>query len=438
MTVESITQPEVRTEPCAARPADVVKARPSVRRRLRRGIYHAAIRTMMFGYTLTLALARTLRRPPGRVAAGQKQTILLTGRFEADNWARAHLQPLAAAKNCERLFVVSTYPVPEMPNVTPIYPSRWMIKWFGATQARLLVFCAWAIRHRPHVIGGFHLLVNGLASILLARAIRTRSMYFCVGGPVEALDGGIRGEPGPFASMETRDAYVEKCLLNALRNCQLIITMGTRAKEFFRERDVMSECHVVAGGIDGARFSTPSSGRDIDIVFVGRLAEIKQVDILLRAIAILRSQRTIRAAIVGDGPLRGSLESLASELGISADVRFTGRQADVAAWLRRSKVFVLTSRSEGLSLALMEAMTCGVPAVVPDVGDLGDLVRHGCNGFLASDHRPETFAGYLEELLSDEDRLRSSSRAALESMKPYAPADVARRWDAILAGEAES
>ena len=56
---------------------------------------------------------------------------------------------------------------------------------------------------------------------------------------------------------------------------------------------------------------------------------------------------------------------------------FVGHQEDVAAWLSKSRVFVLTSDSEGLSLSMMEAMMCGLPAVVSDVGDLGDLSKMG-------------------------------------------------------------
>ena len=118
------------------------------------------------------------------------------------------------------------------------------------------------------------------------------------------------------------------------------------------------------------------------MVLVARLVPIKQIDLFIRVIALLREKRTVTAAIVGDGPLRGALEQQAEDLGVSDAITFAGRQSDVPGWLARARLFVLTSESEGLALSMMEAMMCGLPAVVPRVGDLADLVSDGHNGFL--------------------------------------------------------
>ena len=105
--------------------------------------------------------------------------------------------------------------------------------------------------------------------------------------------------------------------------------------------------------------------------------------------------------IVGDGPLRQELETLAAALGLGDAVEFAGQRVDVSSILGRSRVFVLTSKTEGLSLALMEAMMAGLPAVVSDVGDLGDLVRHGENGYLVDVQTPDRFAERIAAILKD-------------------------------------
>ena len=120
-----------------------------------------------------------------------------------------------------------------------------------------------------------------------------------------------------------------------------------------------------------------------DLILVGRLAPIKRIDLYLRAIEqVSRRLPDVTAAIVGDGALRTELEQLVEELGIGERVHFAGQQSDVEDWLSRSRIFVLTSDSEGLALSLMEAMMCGLPAVVSDVGELGELVASGTNGCL--------------------------------------------------------
>jgi len=141
----------------------------------------------------------------------------------------------------------------------------------------------------------------------------------------------------------------------------------------------------------------------------------------------------VKATIVGDGELCNNLERMARELGIEDNVVFAGCQQDVASWLRRAKVFVLTSDSEGLSLSMMEAMMSGLPAVVSDVGDLGDLVESGVNGYLVPRRSPELFAERLVELLSDDKKLAAFSQAARRSALRYETQATIRRWDAILA-----
>ena len=116
---------------------------------------------------------------------------MLTGRFDSDNWILAHIGPLAASRECSRLWMVSASPVPQLPKVNAIYPPKWLMKIMGATPARLLTFLWEAVRKRPHIVGGFGLTVNGIPVVITGRLVGARSMYFCVGGPAEVRDGGI-------------------------------------------------------------------------------------------------------------------------------------------------------------------------------------------------------------------------------------------------------
>ena len=101
-------------------------------------------------------------------------------------------------------------------------------------------------------------------------------------------------------------------------------------------------------------------------------------------------------------------------------------------WLRKSRIFVLTSESEGLSLSMMEAMRCGLPAIVPRVGDLCELVVEGKNGHLVNGRTPDEFAARIVELLSDHLCLDNYSKEARRSTERYALDVVTRLWDEIL------
>jgi glycosyltransferase involved in cell wall biosynthesis len=316
-----------------------------------------------------------------------------------------------------------------------IYPPRWLVRLAGNGPARLATFGWTALRRRPELIGGFHLQLNALAATWLARLIGARSAYFCVGGPREVVDGGVWSESQLFGRLPGPDPVLERRLLQAVRETDLVITMGSRACAYFAARTLPERCHVVAGGIDTDRFGPTTAAPDVDLLFVGRLAPIKRVDLFLRTVALVKqSVGTVRAAVVGDGPLRPDLEDLASRLGLAGHVTFTGRHDDVASWLRRAKVFMLTSESEGLSLSLMEAMCCGVAPVVADVGDLKDLVTDGESGYVVGERTPEAFAAPVLALLQDPERLARTRAAALRAAAPYTDAEATARWNRILAG----
>jgi len=360
--------------------------------------------------------------------------ILLTGTFYSNNWINSHLTPLAMSDYCSVVRIVSIYPIQPTEKVQVIYPPEWLRRLIGNVSARLLTFFWAGAKYRPMAVGGFHLLFNGLAAVLLGKCIRASTMYFCVGGPAEIQGGGILSENRVFEKLKSPNAVVEKQLITAVKYFDIVVTMGTRAVNFFQNHNIQSNFYVVSGGIDSKRFS-PSFPRqpDIDLITVGRLEPIKRFDTYLRAVAeIKKILPSVKAAIVGEGSLGTDLKKLSEELGLGENVLFPGMQPRVEDWLNRSKLFLLTSDSEGLSLAMMEAMMCGLPAVVSSVGDLGDLVENGKNGFLISERTPEMFATAALKLLLNPEKLEIFSHNAQESAGRYRQAETTIRWDTIM------
>lgn len=410
-----------------------VTAKISLSRRVRRWLAHRAVRLLMSLYFAVYFVAKIIGRRYRQHPDGRGCEILLTGTFYSENWIMSFLRPLAASQRCSRLLVVSTYPISPLPKVLIVYPPRWLLRLVGAVPARLITFTWIAIRKRPDIVGGFHLLVNAMLASVLAPLVGARSLYFCVGGPMEILDGGIWAENRIFGKMENPDLVVERRLIEAASACDQIVTMGSRAKTFFRDKGVETDIHVVPGGIDAEHFSPVDNSRPIDLIMLGRLSEIKRVDVFLHTLKyVISDVPTAAAVVVGDGKLREGLVQLAKDLGVNRYIRFVGYVDDVKEYLGSSKIFVLTSDSEGLSLAMMEAMMCGLPAVVSNVGELGELVEDGVNGYLIERRSPKMFADRIVRLLKDDDLLARFSLAARQSALRYEVAAVSRRWDSIL------
>lgn len=156
---------------------------------------------------------------------------------------------------------------------------------------------------------------------------------------------------------------------------------------------------------------------DFIIGTVGRLHSIKRQDLLIRSFAKFlhacsegstpKGLGTPRLCIVGDGPERKRLEHLVVALGLQNHVIFTGEQRDVYRYYWLFDCFVLSSKSEGLSIALLEAMSKGLPIVTTGVYGEHDVITDGKHGFVVSGEREEDFvAAFMRLYTNDELRER--------------------------------
>ena len=174
--------------------------------------------------------------------------------------------------------------------------------------------------------------------------------------------------------------------------------------------------HVIPCGIDTTWFvpGTPDAQPPL-VVCVARLREVKQLDLLMQACAIVRDRGTaFRCVILGEGPERPRLESLRAGLQLESCIDMPGAatQSEVRQWWQLAGVAVLSSRSEGMPVSLMEAAACGVPAVAPDVGGIPELIVHGETGLVTPAGDARAFADALDEMLGDERSRLEMGRAA--------------------------
>lgn len=171
-------------------------------------------------------------------------------------------------------------------------------------------------------------------------------------------------------------------------------------------------------GVDMSEHVASGARPDDNVLFVGRLASVKGIEIAVRAMALVGRQipRT-RFTVVGDGPLRREMESLARDLGV--DARWTGAIPTdrVRAELNRATVLLAPStvspdgQREGLGLSLVEAQACGVPVVASRSGGIPEAVRDGVTGLLAEEGAVEETAEHVLRLLRDVDLRRRLGEA---------------------------
>jgi glycosyltransferase involved in cell wall biosynthesis len=233
---------------------------------------------------------------------------------------------------------------------------------------------------------------------------------------------------------------VEKPLAEMPRDirmkCRLAAQLGTAVTAVSKASQTMvctlgglpeKAVEVIPNGVDIARFrpclaGSPQrqalraalglSAEKLLVVHVAGLRPIKDQAMLLRAwrLVVDSWQHDPGAApellIAGEGECRQALHELAVELQLGESVRFLGQRRDLNTLLPVCDAFVLSSLSEGMSFAILEAMAAALPVVATRVGGNGELVKDGDNGLLVPARDAAALAGALTQLLRDPDRRR--------------------------------
>ena len=183
-----------------------------------------------------------------------------------------------------------------------------------------------------------------------------------------------------------------------------------------------SRLHVIRNGVDLARFTSvdraaarqslgiPESA--LVIGTAGRLVAVKDQASLLDALSLLASQGTrFEALLAGEGPLQGELEAKARALGLANCVRFLGHQPEIERVFAAMDIFVLSSKSEGLSNTILEAMASGLPVVATNVGGADELVEDSRTGLLVKPESAADLAAGIAAFSADCARRRAAGDA---------------------------
>jgi glycosyltransferase involved in cell wall biosynthesis len=219
----------------------------------------------------------------------------------------------------------------------------------------------------------------------------------------------------------------------ALEHAALVCPVNRRLQEAIEAYGVRARFRVVPNTVDTTVFhpAADQRGDGTRIINVARHVEIKGLDVLLEAFAaVAASWPEVTLELVGDGPLTADLCRRVDELDLAGRVRFFGvaRPGQIADRLRGSDAFALSSHSENMPLAVLEALCCGLPVAATDVGGVPEAV--GEDGCLAPPGDSRALAEAIEDVLS---RLPSFDRAdiARRAEERWSFEAVGAVWDEI-------
>jgi glycosyltransferase involved in cell wall biosynthesis len=220
---------------------------------------------------------------------------------------------------------------------------------------------------------------------------------------------------GPVKSRIAADLfYATICVSNALRD-SLVKDFGFPARKMRTIHNGVSLSEFVPSESNGVQMRAKLRLRSDEFILVcaARLSKQKGIDILLQAVArVVRDGLCCKCVIVGDGPLREQLGEQAREMGLSGHVFFEGFREDVRPYLQAGSAFVLASHQEGLPLSILEAMACGLPCIVTDVGGNAEAITHQLNGLVVPPGSVDAIASAISYLATHPHERAQMSRAA--------------------------
>lgn len=217
-----------------------------------------------------------------------------------------------------------------------------------------------------------------------------------------------------------------------------IIAVSNKVKEFYIKMTKINPNKFITiyNGVDLTKFNIQINvlekrkefgiePSDKVVVIIGRLEAAKAHHVFLKALKeVINKIQNFKALIIGDGSLKQEIILLTKELNLQNNVIITGLRKDIPELLSIADLFVLSSTREGFPITLLEAMSCGIPAVVTNVGGNSELCINGETGIIVEPNNPKALAEAILTLLTDQNLSSNFSKASKVRIQTLFTAEI--------------
>jgi glycosyltransferase involved in cell wall biosynthesis len=293
-----------------------------------------------------------------------------------------------------------------------------------------LAYCLWYVpRRRPDAVMAMFALPAGWVARILRAVYGTPYMVYFGGSDMPGANPSRYRRVYPFITALTRWIW---------RGARVSTVCSQGLLELGRTLDRPYDFRLVPNGVELSRF-VPVERREnpkVKILFIGRLIPRKGFQYVVQALPRICGFTRVpfEVDVVGTGAMRTYLDGLAVKLGVSHLLKYVGTVPydKLPESYQGSDIFVLTSESEGLPAATLEAMGCGLPIVTTNVTGNREIVREGENGFLVNVGDTERLAVVLTKLIDDPGLRKRMGARSRQLARPYEWRAIVKQYEGML------
>lgn len=203
-----------------------------------------------------------------------------------------------------------------------------------------------------------------------------------------------------------------------LKSATFIGVRGSNSLQYLVDSGVKRERLFIARN----EFEIPShplksQKRTYDLIYIGNFVDVKDLPLWVEIVEeVKKEKKDVKAVMLGDGPDYPAILEMIKEKGLKDNIELVGRKKNVYEYIDKSKLLLMTSKSEGLPMVIVEAMSRGVLSVAPNVGDITDLVQNNINGIVIEGRDPKKFASQILGILDNGEEYKRMSKKAVVSI----------------------
>jgi len=345
--------------------------------------------------------------------------IIITAKMGSGTF-EAKLVPLSLVNKISQIFVLRKKSGPKINKVKYIIlPNICRFKFFNMIITPILL-SYYTVKTKSEIIISYHFIPHAMFASFASTI--SKKPY-------------IVSQTGIYIQKYSQKKIVGKIIKHILKKARYVNVPGTSSKEFWTKSKIdIQKINLLHSTINTEKFLPTDSFPKYDFIFLGRLAVEKRINLIIEAFEnLIKNHNEISLVIVGDGKQKEKLISIVREKKLEDKISFVGFQTNTNEWLNKAKIFVLSSFSEGLPTALMQAMACKLVCISTKVGNIQDMLINKQTGYTFDSDDVEELSRLMEYTYlhyNDLSGIRLEARKIIEKNHSYSSA--IKSWTQII------